>query len=279
MYPYSLKHTDHDQIASHVLRSKLKKDPILSKNADCLAALSEELPDTVKTDKAEELDKIDKPSIVKARLLSSKSLAQTVMDVISSLRAVVGHVEADEKAGSGSGSGPWEGSGSEDEAGGADVSIGRGVGGNESGDGDDGEDDDESEEESEEFQGFGIDEDDEEGVHEDETADLSDEPNDDDDGWESGTVHNDSEAELSDADSSNSETPPSKIPRSNPDPSKASSSSKPAATKTKASESTFLPSLSVGFIRGSDSDWSDGDAEAGDMPQRKNRRGQRARKA
>lgn len=50
--------------------------------------------------------------------------------------------------------------------------------------------------------------------------------------------------------------------------------------KARAGESTFLPSLSVGFIRGnSDSDWSDGEADIADIPQRKNRRGQRARKA
>lgn len=46
-----------------------------------------------------------------------------------------------------------------------------------------------------------------------------------------------------------------------------------------AGESTFLPSLSVGFVDGSDSDWSDAEADAADAHVKKNRRGQRARKA
>lgn len=64
---------------------------------------------------------------------------------------------------------------------------------------------------------------------------------------------------------------------------KKPSKQKPSAvaeSSNPTSGSTFLPSLAVGFIRGdSDSEWSDGEAAAGDLPQRKNRRGQRARKA
>jgi len=44
--------------------------------------------------------------------------------------------------------------------------------------------------------------------------------------------------------------------------------------------STFLPSLSVGFVGGSDeSDWSDTEAKFADSVHKKNRRGQRARRA
>jgi len=44
--------------------------------------------------------------------------------------------------------------------------------------------------------------------------------------------------------------------------------------------STFLPSLSVGFVGGSgESDWSDTEAKVADSIQKKNRRGQRARRA
>ncbi len=44
--------------------------------------------------------------------------------------------------------------------------------------------------------------------------------------------------------------------------------------------STFLPSLSVGFIKGNeDPDWSESDTKAGDIKQKKNRRDQRARRA
>lgn len=53
----------------------------------------------------------------------------------------------------------------------------------------------------------------------------------------------------------------------------------PQITTGTKGESTFLPSLSVGFIRGdSDSDYSDGEA-ASVVGGRKNRRGQRARRA
>ena len=46
-------------------------------------------------------------------------------------------------------------------------------------------------------------------------------------------------------------------------------------------ESTFLPSLSVGFVRGGsdDSDWSRAEDEGTDPEPKKNRRGQRARRA
>ena len=51
------------------------------------------------------------------------------------------------------------------------------------------------------------------------------------------------------------------------------------ASKTQGTESIFLPTLSNGFIPGgSDTDWSDGEAGAADLV-RKNRRGQRARRA
>jgi hypothetical protein len=47
------------------------------------------------------------------------------------------------------------------------------------------------------------------------------------------------------------------------------------------SQSTFLPSLAVGYIpvNPDDSDWSDGDNKVADGPRKKNRRGQRARRA
>lgn len=45
-------------------------------------------------------------------------------------------------------------------------------------------------------------------------------------------------------------------------------------------QSTFLPSLSVGFVRGdSDSEWSESEAKVAEVEERKNRRGQRARRA
>jgi hypothetical protein len=51
------------------------------------------------------------------------------------------------------------------------------------------------------------------------------------------------------------------------------------ASKTLGTESVFLPTLSNGFIPGgSDTDWSDEEAKVADGV-RKNRRGQRARRA
>ncbi|KAL1760426.1 BUD22-domain-containing protein [Schizophyllum commune] len=87
----------------------------------------------------------------------------------------------------------------------------------------------------------------------------------DGDGWESGTVNGGYEAEDSDADDSDSDAddaPPAK---------KAKASATPAAA---SGSSTFLPSLSVGFVRGSD----DSDIEEIQDKPKKNRRGQRARR-
>lgn len=76
----------------------------------------------------------------------------------------------------------------------------------------------------------------------------------DDAGWESGTVNEEED-----------------------DEDKASPAA--ASTRTKApSSSTFLPSLAVGYVRGSDESFSDSEAQVADGT-RKNRRGQRARRA
>ena len=55
----------------------------------------------------------------------------------------------------------------------------------------------------------------------------------------------------------------------------------PAKSSSSINESTFLPSLSVGFIRGGsdDSDWSETEGKSTDLDPKKNRRGQRARRA
>ncbi|PCH40085.1 Bud-site selection protein [Wolfiporia cocos MD-104 SS10] len=110
-----------------------------------------------------------------------------------------------------------------------------------------------------------------------------------DDGWESGSV-DDAGAQVSaeSSDSGEGSSPdddrllakaPSKIKASNVSKAKdapAAGSSKARAT----AESTFLPSLSVGFTRGDSdaSDISDAEANVADGV-RKNRRGQRARRA
>jgi hypothetical protein len=96
-----------------------------------------------------------------------------------------------------------------------------------------------------------------------------------DDGWESGSIvgtgFEGSEEDESDSDNDELTITKTKRPQ------------KPALKATKGSsstlQSTFLPSLSVGFVRGSDdSEFSDAEGNGADMP-KKNRRGQRARRA
>ncbi|KAJ7670231.1 Bud-site selection protein [Mycena rosella] len=93
---------------------------------------------------------------------------------------------------------------------------------------------------------------------------------DEDDGWESGSV-------LSDA------PPAKKSAVVKPTKAAATKSAKPATAPTKPTPSTsqFLPSLAVGFVRGgsSDSDLEDADVDVDAGGERKNRRGQRARRA
>jgi len=81
---------------------------------------------------------------------------------------------------------------------------------------------------------------------------------------ESGAIHSDAYDDDPDSD----------------EPSSNSGSKISKALAEPKSESTFLPSLSVGFIRGdSDSDFSDGEAASVMGGPKKNRRGQRARRA
>lgn len=124
-------------------------------------------------------------------------------------------------------------------------------------------------------------------------------------GWESGTVDGDGDADdwesgsvpsatrheddaSSDDDSANEDEdsealsaaedpkPSSRVVRKEPVSAKTKAEAPSKASKAK--ESTFLPSLSVGFIRGdSDSEFSDTEDKTADL--RKNRRGQRARRA
>jgi len=95
-----------------------------------------------------------------------------------------------------------------------------------------------------------------------------------DDEWESGEngpkeyledENQDSESELKVKSKSRLSKPPGK----------------PAKSSSSINESTFLPSLSVGFIRGGsdDSDWSETEGKGTDLEPKKNRRGQRARRA
>ncbi|EIW59470.1 Bud-site selection protein [Trametes versicolor FP-101664 SS1] len=134
---------------------------------------------------------------------------------------------------------------------------------------------------------------------EDEEGDSGDEADADDAGWESGTIDGgddedgagwesgsiddgelrvaNSSDEDEDADGEGDSSEDEDVPVAKPKPKAAAKPpAKEAQPKTKVGESTFLPSLAVGFTRG-DSDASDL-SDADDAP-RKNRRGQRARRA
>lgn len=109
----------------------------------------------------------------------------------------------------------------------------------------------------------------------------------DDGGWESGSIDDDprnsepeDEEASSDEDAGSADEDTSPKPARSKKSTKVSANTKLKSTPASAAESKFLPSLSVGFTRGdSDSDWSDGEAGLADGPKKKNRRGQRARKA
>lgn len=104
-------------------------------------------------------------------------------------------------------------------------------------------------------------------------------------GWESGSIHSPHDDQAfagssSDSDEDNfSDNPSTSIARKGAD-SKQLLAKKDHSEKS-ATSSTFLPSLAVGYTRGDSdaSDFSDGEAGAADGGPRKNRRGQRARRA
>lgn len=106
-----------------------------------------------------------------------------------------------------------------------------------------------------------------------------------DDGWESGSIGSapdlgeSGDEESGEESDSGGEELQVKPVKGKPQILKTSAATKPAKLSSAKMESTFLPSLSVGFVRGADdSDFSDVEDAAADMP-KKNRRGQRARQA
>lgn len=108
----------------------------------------------------------------------------------------------------------------------------------------------------------------------------------DDAGWESGTVDEieksiDDGWESASLTDSNSEDGAEELaaPSGNHVSKNFTRAKVPSPTaRSTAQQSTFLPSLSVGFIRGTSDDSDFGEA-AGDIDFKKNRRGQRARRA
>jgi hypothetical protein len=102
----------------------------------------------------------------------------------------------------------------------------------------------------------------------------------DGDGWESGTVQDtDLEAEEQEEIKKKRASHVAMLDEESDDPAPPKKQKVSLSKPTARGESTFLPSLAVGFTRGdSDSEWSDSEAKVADG-ERKNRRGQRARRA
>lgn len=102
-------------------------------------------------------------------------------------------------------------------------------------------------------------------------------------GWESGTIDDNEDDTNRESDSSANAGDLAVPSKSKPSQGRARSTvpTSTAIAKSPAQQSTFLPSLSVGFVRGTsdDSDFGEDAATAGDIDFKKNRRGQRARRA
>jgi hypothetical protein len=257
-----LQKCDHEPFANTALKTKIHKDKVLSANEDLAAAVAKELATNLVIPAASGSNLAK----VQGRILSSKIVAMEVAGVVEALKMAISPELKKEKA----------------------LATGEA------------EETDEEEDDDGESEGNDVPpskklklmrarakvkegEDEEESDASSRVLAFSDEEEVNDAGWESGSIYDDphSGAEDSKDDESNDdEVAPSPVAQN---ASKAPSTSKNAKMKAgkseKPGESTFLPSLSVGFTRG-DSDASDfSDDDAGDTAPKKNRRGQRARQA
>ncbi|KAF9013517.1 Bud-site selection protein [Cyathus striatus] len=244
----ALKEIGHDEIGNMAMRTKCMKDHILSTSERLTAALAEEVSAKLVT--------LAPPgtlvSKLQSRLLSSKVLAQEVSTCVDSLRNLIQSPTTIKED-------PMK----------TRNKIK-----------DDTMDIDAVADNDAEMEDLEDDEDDGEPVDETgwESGTIGDDENEADDGWESGSLDGEHLTSADEEDetgslglNSDDERPQIKVAAMTSRASKASSS---------ATQSTFLPSLAVGFIRGSDdSDFSEGEAKIADNTVKKNRRGQRARQA
>ncbi|OBZ68793.1 BUD22 family protein C4F10.06 [Grifola frondosa] len=265
-----MKDIDHECIGATALKTKIQKDHLLSGHPDVQTAIAVTLSVNLLKPSAP-----GSPAAkVESRILSSKTLAVDVLAVVDALKEVIQPKKKEAVVDGG----------------------------------DNGEDDEEEQEEEVEVRPkkskkaavsapAAQDEDGSEGDSEDTEADNEEEAGwesgsvqenaEDGGGWESGSVDDSHpgvattedetsalEAEDDDVDEeSDAPAPPAKKTR------RAPASDAKGKTKAAGVASTFLPSLAVGFTRGDSdvSDWSDGEPDVAEP--RKNRRGQRARRA
>ncbi|KAK2465253.1 hypothetical protein APHAL10511_002607 [Amanita phalloides] len=96
-------------------------------------------------------------------------------------------------------------------------------------------------------------------------------------GWESG---NDGEWESGSIEEDTRNVSQDRLTDASADKSSSKPVTKPGNARSSELQSTFLPSLSTGFIRGvsDESDWDESEAKITDSTPKKNRRGQRARR-
>ncbi|CAA7261516.1 unnamed protein product [Cyclocybe aegerita] len=266
----SLKGIDHDAVGNSAFRSKVRKDPTLRDNDHIKAAIAKKLENYL-CDPAELGTTLSK---IQSRLLSSKILATQVAASVESLKVLLNPALKRHKP--------------DDLAHSTSSPLGR-----------------PSKAQKDTHSNGNLMQ--AKPKSELENDDLSDGPDEggwesgsieeagSDNGWESGSIDSnvpdnrqqstssgDDESEdeaasyqESESDSSIGATKVKQTAKLEPQNASAAKSAKMTLT----AESTFLPSLSVGFIRGSDdSDWSETEGKAADMP-KKNRRGQRARRA
>ncbi|KAI0754958.1 Bud-site selection protein, partial [Daedaleopsis nitida] len=270
----AVKNADHEQFADTALRTKVLKDKLLAQHADVAGAIAEKLAG-VGTGAVAPQEPGSAAAKVHGRLLSSKTVAEAVRAVVDGLREAV------------------------------DPSLGKGKSargqGEEEGSGDSEDEDEDGDDElavrpakgkkprlvEDEAHGGGSDSE-EEAV--DDAGWESGTVDGDEGGWESGSVDSgDNGIGIGVADSSDEEEEDEEDEDGESSEDEAlKPKAKPAAKDTKGKAkaastgggSTFLPSLAVGFTRGDSdaSDLSEDEATAADVP-RKNRRGQRARRA
>ena len=253
------QHTDHERIAHTALITKLKKDRLLWENPPVQTAISVQLSTQLLVSAA-----VGTPlSKVQSRLLSSKVLAAEVAVVIEDLKLVLqpksettAH-EIEVQVNDHDTDIPLERPKKTKKAKGVQAIQTKQRAGSNNPDEDDGEIDE---------AGW-------------ESGSIGEEEDTAQDDWESGSVRSGRKAGSSSGSDSSSEEDldeeNEKPPRRSAD---KESTLRKAKSKASAAESAFLPNLSVGFIRGdSDSEWSDSEAKTTEV--RKNRRGQRARRA
>ncbi|KAJ7185606.1 Bud-site selection protein [Mycena filopes] len=255
-----LKTIDTDAMAATALRTRLLKDRHIADSEPAQAAIARELPPTPSTAPVA----TNTNSKVQARLFSHRALGAAVSEAVTGLRAVVlpPKVEGAEDALQPQLETPaGEGEGDEAEVEEAED-----------------EEDEEDEEEEEDAAGW------ESGSVRAGAAD-SDSDAEDADGWESGSVDSDADAASPPAKKKAAPTATATKTKT-PAPTKAKSApakkAKPAPPTTSNGTSQFLPSLAVGYIRGGSSDSGfedDVDVDGDGGGERKNRRGQRARRA